>query len=106
MDKRTSKLRKQRLQQKRVAPILLFLTVAILSYWLSFRVFTSIGCDFSGSKVALVIVPACLALGNKGAAAIPFLLACASFFMAIQSYRQLRNLTLHSSGTAQKRAAP
>jgi hypothetical protein len=101
MDKRTSKLRKQRIQLKRVAPILIFFTVAVLSYWLSFRVFTSLACDFYGSKVAFVIVPACVTLGNKAAAAIPFLLACTSLFMAIQLYRQHQNLTRRSKGSSE-----
>ena len=105
MDKRTSDLRKHRLQQKRVVPVFLFFAVATIFYGLSFLVATAQDCEFFGSKLAFVIVPACAALGNQAAAAIPFLIACASFFMAIQAYRQYRNLTRRSTRTPRKRVA-
>lgn len=93
MGKRTSNRRKQRLQEKRLAPVFLFIAVAVLFYWLSFRVFTATDCEFFGSKIALVIVPACAAFGHQGAAAFPFLIASASLFMGIVSLRAYRNLT-------------
>ena len=100
MDKRTSDWRKQRLKEKQLAPVFLFISVAVLFYWLSFRVFTATDCEFFGSKLALVIVPACAAFGNQGAAVFPFLIATASLFMGFQSLRQYRNLTRRSKGRA------
>jgi hypothetical protein len=100
MDKRTSNRRKQRLQEKRIAPVFLFIAVAVLFYWLSFRIFTATDCKFIGSKLALVIVPACTAFGNQGAAVFPFLFASSSLFMGLLSLRQYRNLT------RRKRRAP
>lgn len=97
MDKKTSNRRKQRLQEKRLAPVLLFIAVAVLFYWLSFRIFTGTDCEFFGSKIALVIVPACAAFGNQGAAAFPFLIASTSLFMGILSLRAYRNLTRRST---------
>ena len=100
MDKKSSNLRKQRLQQARFAPVLLSLVVAALFSWLAFRVFTGIDCEFFGSKLALVVVPTCTALGNQAAAVIPFLIASASLFFAIQSYREYRHLTNRSKSAA------
>jgi hypothetical protein len=104
MDKRTSNRRKRRLQEKRLAPVFLFILVAALFYWLSFRVFTATDCEFFGSKIALVIVPACAAFGNQGVAVFPFLIASASLFMGIVSLRAYRNLTLRSTRPARKAA--
>lgn len=59
----------------------MFASVAALFYWLSFRVFTETDCEFFGSKISLLIVPACMAFGNKGAAVFPFIIASASLFM-------------------------
>lgn len=100
MDKRTSNRRKQRLQEKRLAPFFLFIAVAVLFYWLAFRVFTGTDCEFFGSKLAFVIVPTCTAFGNQGAAAFPFLIASASLVMGFLSLRQYRNLTRRSKGRA------
>jgi putative effector of murein hydrolase LrgA (UPF0299 family) len=100
MDKRKSNLRKQRLQERRIAPAFLFITVTVLFYWLAFRVFTATDCEFFGSKLALLFVPACAAFGNQGAAAFPFLIASASLFMSFLSLRQYRNLTRRSKGRA------
>lgn len=101
MDKKTSNLKKQRLQEKRLTPVFLFIAVAVMFYWLAFRVFTATDCEFFGSKLALIIVPACAAFGNQGAAAFPFLIASASLFMGVLSLRRSRNLTRRS-----KRRAP
>jgi hypothetical protein len=92
MDKRTSDRKKQWLQEKRLAPVVLFIAVAILFYWVSFRVFSATDCEFFGSKFALVIVPACAAFGNQGAAVFPFLIASASLLMGFLSLRPYRNL--------------
>ena len=100
MDKTTSELRKQRLQEKRIAPVFLFITVAILFYWLAFRVFTATNCDFFGSKLALVIAPACAAFGNQDAAAFPLLIASGLLFMGFLSLSQNRKLTRRSKGRA------
>lgn len=100
MDKRTSDRRKQRLKRKQLAPIFLFIAVTVVFYWLSFRVFTATDCEFFGSKIALIIVPACAAVGNQGAAALPFIIATASLVMAFLSLRQYRNLTRRSKGRA------
>ena len=104
MDKRKSNLRKQRLQEKRVAPVFLFIAVAVIFYWLAFRVFTVTDCEFFGSKLALVIVPACAAFGNQGAAVFPFLIASASLFMGFLSLRQYGNLTRRSKERAESGA--
>lgn len=93
MDKKTRNRRKQRLQEKRLASVLLFMAVAVLFYWLSFRIFTGTDCEFFGSKIALVIVPACAAFGNQGAATFPFLIASTSLFMGIVSLRAYSNIT-------------
>ena len=98
MDKRTSIRKKQLLREKRLGPVFLFVAVAALFYWLSFRVFTATDCEFFGSKIALVIVPACAAFGNQGAAVFSFLIASASLFMGFLSLRQYRNLTRRSKG--------
>jgi hypothetical protein len=100
MDKRKSKLRKQRLQEKRLAPAFLFIAVAVLFYSLAFRVFTAADCEFYGSKLALVIVPACTTFGNQGTAAFPFLIASASLLMVFLSLRKYRNLTSRAKGRA------
>lgn len=100
MDKSTSNRKKNRLQEKRLGSVVLFIAVAVLFYWLSFRVFIATDCEFFGSKIALVLVPACVALGNKGAAVFPFLIASASLFMSSVSLRTHRNLTRRSKGRA------
>ena len=100
MDKRTSDRKKRRLKEKRLATIFLFIAFAVLFYWLSFRVFTATDCEFFGSKVALMVVPACAVFGNHGAATFPFLIASASLFMGFLSLRTYRNLTRRSKGRA------
>lgn len=90
MDKKASDRRKQRLQEKQLALVFLFIAVAVFSYWLSFRIFTATDCEFFGSKLALVIVPACATFGNQGAAVFPFLIASVSLFTGFQLLRQYR----------------
>lgn len=96
MDTRTSNRKRLRLQQKRLGNVLLFLAVAILFYWLSFRVFTAQDCEFFGSKLALLVVPACALLGNHGAAAIAFTIASASLFLAVRLHINYRQLGTHN----------
>ena len=93
MDKRTSDRKKRRLHDKRVGLVLLYLAVAGLFSWLSIRLFNSMDCEFFGSKLALLIVPACEVLGNRGAAILPVTVACVAFVMAGRSYFALENLT-------------
>lgn len=85
MDKRTGDRKRLRIEQKRSGRVVLFLAVSVLFYWLSFRVFTALDCEFFGSKLALAVVPACALLGNHGAAAIPFAVASVSLFLAVRS---------------------
>lgn len=73
--------------------ISLFVGVAVLGYWLTYRVFTADSCEFFGSKIALVIVPACMALGNRGAATLPFLFASLSLLLAIKGLLHHANIT-------------
>ena len=73
--------------------IFLFVGVAALGYWLSYRVFTADSCEFFGSKIALVVVPACMALGNTAAAALPFLLASLSLWLGIKGLLHHANIT-------------
>jgi hypothetical protein len=51
-----------------------------------------------------VIVPACAAFGNQGAAVFPFLIASASLFMGFLSLRQYGNLTRRSKERAESGA--
>jgi hypothetical protein len=73
--------------------IFLFVGVAVLGYWLTYRVFTADSCEFFGSKIALVVVPACMALGNRGAATLPFLLASLSLLLGIKGLLHHANIT-------------
>jgi hypothetical protein len=93
MNKKKSNLRKRRLKERRLVSIFLFIAAAVLFFWLAFRIFTATDCKFFGSKLALVIVPACNAFGNQGAAAFLFLVAAASLVMLFLSLRQDRNPT-------------
>jgi len=86
MAMQTGNRRTQRPRQKQVELALLFFAVAVVLYWLSVRIFMAQDCEFFGSKLALVIVPACAVLGNQAAAAIPFVVACALLLMAVLSY--------------------
>ncbi|WP_069037821.1 hypothetical protein [Methyloversatilis sp. RAC08] len=85
VDKRTGERRKSQIEQKRLGRLVLFLAVSVMFYWLSFRVFTALDCEFFGSKLALAVVPACAILGNHCAAAIPFALASVSLLLAVRS---------------------
>ena len=73
--------------------VFLFVGVAVLGYWLSYRVFTADSCEFFGSKIALVVVPACIALGSRGAATLPFLLASLSLLLGIKGLLHHSNVT-------------
>jgi hypothetical protein len=98
MDKISSERRKRQFQEKRLTAVFLLVSFSALFYWLSFRVFTSTDCEFFGSKLALVIVPVCVAFGNQGAAAFPFIFATVSLIMALLSLRQHRKPTRRSDG--------
>ena len=84
MDKQTSDLKKRRLRERSLMTIFLFIGVAVLGYWLAYRMFTADSCEVFGSKVALVAVPACTAFGNRGAATLPFLLASLSLLWGVK----------------------
>jgi hypothetical protein len=106
MDKKKSIAEKQRKKQRNWHTTMLFIAACIIGYWLAYQIFTASDCEFFGSKLAYVIVPICTAMGNVVAAIIPFAFGSLSAWLAWQSIMNSRHLTLRSSGTAQKRAAP
>ena len=81
MNTLTKEARLKRAQNKRLEYRLLFIAVATMSFWLAYSIFSSNRCDFTGSKLAVVIVPLCMSMGNIAAAAFPFMVGC--FFLVI-----------------------
>lgn len=93
MNKKASDRRKQRLQEKQLDLVFFFISVAVLSHWLSFRIFTATDCELFGSKLAPVTIPTCVTFANQGVVLSSYLIASVSFFMVFLSLRQYRNLT-------------
>jgi len=83
-----------------LGPIFLFFSVAALFYWMAFRVFAAADCEFFGSKIALVIVPACAAFGNQAAAVFPLLMGSASLLIGFLSWKPDRKPGHRRNGRA------
>jgi hypothetical protein len=46
-----------------------------------------------GQKIALVVVPTCMSIGNRGAATLPFLLAALSLLLGTKGLFHRANIT-------------
>ena len=106
MDKKKNEAKKSRERQRRLGSTLLFFVASIGMFWWAYALFTASNCEFSGVKLALVIFPICTVIGNEAAAIIPFSFGCLSAWLVWKLIMGNGNLTLRSSGTTQKRAAP
>jgi len=85
MNTRTKEERFKIAQQKRRGEMLLFIGCAAIAFLLAYEIASSSRCDFTGSKLAVVIVPVCAAMGNVAAATIPFLFGCISLLFTFWS---------------------
>ena len=85
MNTRTKEEKLKIAQQKRLAETFLFIGCAAIAFLLAYEIALSNRCDFTGSKLAVVIVPVCAAMGNLAASSIPFLFGCISLFFAFWS---------------------
>jgi hypothetical protein len=85
MNTRTKEEKFKIAQQKRHAETLLFIGCATIAFWLAYEIASSSRCDFTGSKLAIIIVPVCAAMGNVAAATIPFLFGCISLLFTFWS---------------------
>tara|TARA_R110002167_G_C12629194_1_gene647442 strand:- start:624 stop:881 length:258 start_codon:yes stop_codon:yes gene_type:complete len=82
------KASKKKLRNKIINSVGFGLAV-VVTYWWAYLLYTGTpSCDAHGIKLAVVIVPICLVLGNKIAATVPFLIGSFAAYMLVSSINE------------------
>ena len=82
MDRKLSEAKIRRENQKKFDSSFLFVVGSLVLFWLAYAIYTATDCGFSGSKLAFVIIPLCMGVGNKAAAILPLTIGFLSLWLA------------------------